>query len=199
MTVKIVLRNARVSSASDVHGISSILAPFLGALLVMDFTLLKRLFADTWGKFGASWCAWQGFVWELNLSNAALTQVSVLNQTSLGFSACTPDLSVTLVLPFWAGDIYFENCHCKNQSKDTWRFLFFSAFSNCTDLQADTQTSCDSGSPLVPSEWAKFRRESMLLRHFCDLFCSLLLYFLPFTSLKSCSQRERGRNIYKDS
>lgn len=141
-----------VSSASDVHGISSILAPFLGALLVMDFTLLKGLFADTWGKFRASWYAWQGFVWEFDLSDLALTQVSVLNQTSLGFSACTPDLSVTLVLPFWAGDIYFENCHCENQSKETQRLLFFSAFSNCTDLQADTQTSCESGSPLVASK-----------------------------------------------
>lgn len=128
MTVNIVLRNACVSSASDVHRISSIPAPFLGALLVMDFTFLRRLFADTWGKFRASRYAWQGFVWEFNLSNLAVTQVSVLNQTSLGFSACTPDLSVTLALPFWAGDIYFESCHCENQNKETQRFLFFSAF-----------------------------------------------------------------------
>lgn len=54
MTVRIVLGIACVSSASAVHKISPILTPFLGALLVMDFTLLKRLFADTWGKLRLS-------------------------------------------------------------------------------------------------------------------------------------------------
>lgn len=125
------------------------------------------------------------------LSNLALTRVSVLNQTSLGFSACTPDLSVTLALPFWAGDIYFENCHCENQSKETQRFLFFSAFSNCTDLQADTQTSCDSGSPLVPSKWAKFGRKSMLLRFF--FFTSFVLFYHIVFLSSNWKAAARGR------
>lgn len=132
-------------------------------------------------------------------SNLALTQVSVLNQTSLGFSACTPDLSVTLVLPFWAGDICFENCHCENQSKETQRFLFFPAFSNCTDLQADTQTSCDSGSPLVASKRAKLGRKSMLLRHFLTSFVLFSTIFSPFhVTEKLQPEGEGGGRFYKD-
>lgn len=46
--------------------------PFLGAFLERDFMLLKKLFAEIWGRFRVLWFAWQQSVWEASLSNVAL-------------------------------------------------------------------------------------------------------------------------------
>lgn len=120
--------------------------------------LLKKLFAEIWGKFRVLWFAWQQSVWEVSLCNVALN-TDISPKPHILRLLCLHPRFVSQPSSAFLGPwpLFWELLLWKiTASKPEGFSLLLSPFSNCTILQADTQTSCGSGFPSVPSKRANF-------------------------------------------